>query len=177
METFDALFSRQSIREFTGEQVDESDLEKILLAANAAPVGMKKYEDVHLAVIQAPDLLKRIDAAGAAFFGNPDMHPLYGAPTLIVVSSKEAGPGLPENVACSNAAIIVENMALAAVDLGVGACHIWGAIEALAHADFVSELGLPQGFVPKCALALGKSKIAYDKRDIPADRIACSYIR
>lgn len=48
-------------------------------------------------------------------FNKPDMHPLYNAPTLIVVSSKKPEP-MMENVAYSNAAIMVHNMALAATE-------------------------------------------------------------
>ena len=116
------------------------------------------------------------DAAGAALFGQPDTHPLYGVPTLVLVSSKKPDP-LRENVAFSNAAILAHNMALAATDLGVGSCYIWGAIAALSgSAELLKELNLPEGFIPCCAIGLGKTDCKYEIRDIPENRIAKSII-
>lgn len=95
---------------------------------------------------------------------------------MILVSTKIAG-GPSDNVAYSNAASMVENIALAAVELGIGACHIWGAVAALVgNADLVAKLKLPQGFTPVCAIALGKTEEKYEKRTIPANRIAVNYI-
>ena len=171
MNTMETLTSRKSIRSFTGEQISSDELALLLKAANAAPVGMGQYDGVHLTIIQNAELLQKIDVAGAAMFGKPDMHPLYGAPTLILISTKAPAPG-GENVAFSNAAIISHNIVLEAVELGIGACHIWGATMALANeSSLVSELGLPEGFVPSCAVALGKTDEKYTIREIPIDRI------
>ena len=82
----------------------------ILIAAIASPVGMGQYDSMHLSVITNEELMNKIDAAGAALFGQPDMHPLYGVPTLVLVSSKKPDP-MMEKVAISNAAIIAHNMA------------------------------------------------------------------
>lgn len=93
-----------------------------------------------------------------------------------MVSTQLAGNPM-DNVAYSNAATIAENMILEAVELGVGACHIWGATMALSgNAGLVSKLGLPEGFTPVCAVALGKTNERYEQREIPADRIAVNYI-
>lgn len=100
------------------------------------------------------------------------MHALYNAPTLILVSSKEPAP-MMENVAYSNAAIMVHNMALAATELGVGSCYIWGAVAAASHnPEILAELKLPEGFIPCCAICLGKTDEKYELREIPANRIA-----
>lgn len=171
MNTMETLTSRKSIRSFTGEQISSEELTLLLKAANAAPVGMAQYDGVHLITIQNAELLQKIDAAGAALFGKPDMHPLYGAPTLILISTKAPAP-TRENLAFSNTAIIAHNIVLEAVELGVGACHIWGAIGDLANNQaLISELELPEGFVPACAVALGKTNEKYAIREIPTDRI------
>ena len=173
MNTLEAITARTSIRSYTGQPITDEQLETVLLAAQAAPIGMGRYEDMHLTVITQPELLGEIDAAGAAMFGKPDMHPLYGAPTLVLVSTVVPDDAGGANVAYSNAAVVVQNMALAAVELGVGAVHIWGAIRALvADEELVAQLGLPAGMTPCCAIALGCSEQAYEPRDIPADRIA-----
>jgi FMN reductase (NADPH) len=85
METMKAIINRQSCRAYTGEQLTESELQTILKAANAAPVAFGYYDEVKLTVIQNPALLAKIDAAGATFFGNPNLKVRYNAPTLILV--------------------------------------------------------------------------------------------
>lgn len=87
MELSEALNRRRSIRSYTGEVADPDQLEAILAAAYEAPIGMGRYEGIHLTVVTRPSLLAAIDAAAARMFGNPDAHPLYGAPMLVVVSS------------------------------------------------------------------------------------------
>lgn len=177
MNTMEAICARKSIRTYTGEQITPEELNSILKAANAAPVGMGQYGNVHLTVITSKELLGKIDAAGAAMFGKPDIHPLYHAPMLILVSAKMPTEDSMKNVTYSNAAIIVQNMALAATELGVGTCHIWGATMATANTpDVLKELGLPEGFVPCCAITLGRTDSVYDQREIPMDRIGINHI-
>lgn len=149
MNTLETICARRSVRTYTGERITKEQLNTVLQAANAAPVGMGQYENVRLTVITDESLLKKIDEAGAAMFGKPDIHPLYRAPMLIMVSARMPDAEGMKNVAYSNAAIIAQNMALAATELGVGVCHIWGATMAAANTPAVlSELRLPQGFVP-----------------------------
>lgn len=177
MNTMETICSRKSVRTYTGEQITEEQLNTILKAANAAPVGMGQYEGVHLTVITNTELLDRIDAAGAAMLGKPDTHALYGAPMLILVSAKMPPVKMMENVVYSNAAIIIQNMALAATELGVGVCHIWGTTTAILNAsDILGELNLPEGFTPCCAVTLGKTDYTYEVREIPIDRIATNTI-
>lgn len=176
MDTMETICKRRSIRSYTGENIAPEELKKILKAANAAPVGMGQYEKMHLTVIQDPQLLEKIDKACAAMMGMPDVHALYGAPLLVLVSF-QAGEKPVDNVGASNAAIVVHNMVLEATELGIGACYIWGAIAALnASPALVEELGLPQGFVPCCGVTLGKTGEVYEMRDIPEDRIKTAFL-
>lgn len=172
MELSTILNSRKSIRSFTGAPIPEEALAKILRAANAAPVGMGKYETVHLTVVKSRALLDEIEKNTEAVFDVHGRSFLYGAPELVIVST--AGS---DNVSCSNAAILVQNMALQAVECGVGACHIWGCILALGkNPALIEKLGIPEGFVPSCALALGISEEAYTVRNIPQARVAVNFI-
>lgn len=176
MKTLETICSRQSIRSYTGETLSVEELDNILKAANAAPVGMGQFDSMHLTVITKKELLDKIDAAGAAMFGKPDMHPLYAAPVFILVSTK-APAKMMENVAFSNAAIMVHNMVLEATELGIGACHIWGAVAAMAmSAEIMQELKLPEGFIPCCGVILGKTECEYGIREIPMDKIAKTMI-
>ena len=178
MNTMEVITSRKSVRSYTGEQVAPEDLEQVLKAAEAAPIARARYDEVHLTVIQNQELMAKINAAAGAMMGKPDAQPLYGAPTFVLVSAKvpenDAGG---QNVAYSNAAIVVENMALEATELGLGNCLIWGAVRGInAQPALVAEFGLPEGFTPCCGLVLGPTDEVYEEREIPADRIALDTI-
>ena len=163
MELKEAMNIRKSIRSYTGEQISKEQLDAILTAAYEAPIGMGKYDSIHLTIVTNPDLLGEIDACAAKFFGNPSMHPLYGAPMLIVISSHGEG-----NVASANVGFILQNMSLAAVEEGVGHCDIYGAIAAVdQNPALLGKLDLPDGFVPLGALAVGKTTASCTKREIP----------
>ncbi|MCD8027275.1 MAG: nitroreductase family protein [Erysipelotrichaceae bacterium] len=174
MNTLDTLYSRKSIRAYNNEKVDDKDVQEILKAANAAPVGMGKYEDVHLTVVTSEKVLESIKQAGVAMTHNPDSNILYGAPLFVLVSAKTNGSN--DNVAHSNAAIIVQNMALACTELNLGCCHIWGGVMAInSNPDILASLNIPEGFTPCCGLAIGHSDQTYSVRDIP-QRITTQYI-
>ena len=176
MNTMDAICSRKSVRSYTGENISEAELKQILKAAYAAPVGMKAYDTLILTVVTNQAFMDKLNADSAAMMGRPDAVPLYGAPMLIIVSSTLPG-GARDNVAHSNAACIVENIALEAVELGIGTCHIWGAIRALnANPELLKELELPEGYVPCCAVILGHTDETYELREIPMDRIKTDYL-
>lgn len=150
---------------------------RILEAAQAAPIARALYDDMHLTVITNAELLQDIDEATQEMIGNKTRPALYGAPMLIVVSEKIDGPEM-ENPLWSSAACIVENMALEAVELGIGSVHIWGAIRALNRSpELLAKLQLPDGFTPSCAIALGQTEEEYSRRAIPKDRIATNYVK
>lgn len=172
MNVLDAIISRKSVRTYTGEPASKEEMDKIMKAAYASPVGAGKYDTIHLTTITNKELLDELDKNAAAFFGNPSIHPLYGAPTLIVVSSSEEG-----NVGSANVGMIVHNMALEAVELGLGHCDIYGAIAALNQKpELVAKLNLPEGFVPLGAIIVGKTEETYTKREVDETRISSNTI-
>lgn len=177
MNTFETIHSRKTVRSFNGKSISDHELKEILKAAYAAPVGRARYDTLSLSVITNNELLKKWEKTTSVMFGNPDMHPFYGAPTVILVSSLTDGDAL-NNVNYSNAATIVQNMALTATELGVGACHIWGAVAALGKdKELIKELGVEEGFLPCCAIALGQFDGKYEVREIPENRIKTQYIK
>lgn len=93
MELMDLLQSRRAFREYDDQPLTSEELQPILLAAETSPVGLGKYRNHRLTVIQDPKVLKQIQN-------------IYQAPTLIVVSSPD--PGQLEFI---DAGIIVHNMA------------------------------------------------------------------
>ena len=154
MEMMKTIAMRKSTRSYKSDQISDESLTVILDAGCAAPVGMGAYDSVHLTVIQNSNLLDKITKVTATVFGNPNMKPFYGAPTVVVVSGKsnEKAP----NVEIANAACIVENMALAATDIGLGSVYLWGFLASFsADKELLKELNLPESFVPVSAIALG----------------------
>ncbi len=175
MNTLSAILSRRTIRNFNGKDIDENELNAILGAAYASPIGRRRYDTLTLSVVKNKEFLFELDRRTAKEQGAPDSHPLYGAPTLIIISSV-IDPPPKDNVNYSNAAIITENIALAATELGVGVCHIWGAIRTLNKCpDLLEGLELPAGHIPCCAVALGKTDEVYSMREIE-EKIETKYL-
>ncbi|OAA90458.1 nitroreductase family protein [Clostridium ljungdahlii] len=154
MEMMKAIAVRKSTRNYKSEQISDDSLNIVLNAGCAAPVGMGAYDSVHLTVIQNSTLLEKITKATANAFGNPNMKPFYGAPTLIVVSGK-ANDKAP-HIEIANAACVIENMALAATDIGLGSVYLWAFLASFSkEKELLKELNLPEGFIPVSGIALG----------------------
>ena len=175
MDFFQTLYSRKTVRSYTGESITEAELSEILKAAYAAPIGRRRYDTLHLTVITDTDFLAEWEKRVGLESGNEDAHPFYGAPTLILISSLvEEEPY--SNVNYSNAAIIAQNRALAACEMGVGVCHIWGAVRTLNHCpDLLAKLPIPGGMVPVCSVVVGQTDETYDLREIPP-RLETAYL-
>jgi nitroreductase len=172
METLKTLFTRQSVRSYLSNQISKEELDTLLKAALAAPTGRGKFGDIHLTVVQNEELLGKITAYVAKVAGDPAMKPFYGAPTVIIVSCIPNG-----NIHYANAACMVENMAIAATDLGLGSVYLWGFLTAVnQNPDLVRELRLPEGFVPTSALAVGHPFSPLPERAIPADKVGINFI-
>ena len=85
----------------------------------SAPVGSGQYDSLHITVIQDWDLLNEISNAVTEMMVKiigKRMDKNFGAPTMVIVSSKPAMmPGLEyANVGC-----VLENMVIAATSLGI----------------------------------------------------------
>ncbi len=170
----DTILKRKSIRSYTGENITKEELNIILKSCDASPVGLKQYENLYLSIITNKLFLDEIEKNATLMFNNPNLKPLYNAPTLIVISSKKMSN--MENVMYSNAAIMAHNIALTATSLNVGSCYIWGAISALNNnKNLLARLNLPDDFEPCCGVILGKTEEEYEKKEIP-NRISKNYI-
>lgn len=177
MEFSEVLSRRKSTRRFSPEQITPQQLETLLAAANASPVGSALFGDIHLTVVTDREVLLTLcEAAGARFSTaeklrdvagevadrsptraggkRPDL--FYGAPTVIFVSHRRQTkqPGIE----WANVSAVVTHMHLAATDMGLGSCYMWGALESmrmLPEYDHTDLLGLPEDFEPLMALAVG----------------------
>lgn len=154
MELMKVIAMRKSTRNYKPEQISDKCLDTIINAGCAAPVGRGAYDTVHLTVIQNHNLLSRIAKTTANLFERPNTNPLYGAPTLVVISGKP-NDKFP-NAHIANAACIIENMTLAATNIGIGSLYLMGFISAInTDKELLDALNLPEGFIPASGIALG----------------------
>lgn len=164
MHTLEAIAKRKSTRNYKPEQISEDALQTILKAGCAAPIAMARYDSLRITVVQKQELLDRINAATADMIAqtlgvrkNVD----FGAKTLILVSST---PVHRPGTEYTNAGIVVENMVLAATDLGIDSVILGGAPGAVAQdAALMKALEIPEGFTPLLGAFFG-----YGAEETPA---------
>lgn len=156
MNTLEAIAKRRSTRSYNSEQISEEALAAIIKAGCAAPIALAKYDSLHITVVQNEALIKRIfDEAQDAVFKTIGIRKSldYGAKTLVVVSSLA-----PHRVGMdyANGGIVIENMVLAATDLGIDSCIMGAPIAALAgNAELSKSVGIPEGFTPVLGAVFG----------------------
>ncbi len=156
MNTLEAIAKRKSTRNYKPQQLSEEVLQTILKAAFAAPVAMANYSSLHITVVQSREYLDRVNAVTEeALFkitGQRENHD-YGAKTLILISST---PVHRPGTEYTNVGIVMENMVLAATDLGIDSVILGAAPAAVAQdASLVRELGIPDGYKPMLGVFLG----------------------
>lgn len=172
MDLQQVLNIRHAQRAYTGEQVTPAQLDTILQAGELAPVAMGQFDHYHLTVIQDPAILDAIESAATNVFHRHGGKMLYGAPTFVLISASGA-----QNADFSSAAIIAHNLALTAVDQGVGFCYIWGAVVAINQSpEVLAKLQLPAGFKPVCGVTLGQIATPYAATTTDPDRIKITRI-
>jgi nitroreductase len=75
-------------------------------------------------------------------------------------------------VSYCNAACIIENMALAATDLGLGNVILGGVPATVAaNSDLSTDLKIPAGFMPALAIAIGKAAEPLNERELTLSKI------
>ena len=173
MNTLDAINARHSTRGFSDRQISDADLEAILFAGGQAAVGGADFKSLKLYAVQDPALLRDIDEASAK--RRPGTHPLYGAPTLVVLASKES---ILPSIEFTNAGCIIQNMMVAATDLGVDSIYLWMSMYGINDdPELVKRLGFPEGFTCVGTMALGYAAKEVPKVKGSEQRIEVTYLR
>jgi nitroreductase len=166
-ETLKTIGNRRSTRVFMPEQLKDVEIQDIIDAGIYAP-SANNQQPWHFTVIQSKDIIdklsnafkeiaKKSDIEYLKKFGeNEKFHVFYNSPTVVLVSGDENN-----QYAAIDCAAAVENMLIAAESLEIGSCWI-GLIAYLLNseegAEFVKELGIPQGFKQIHAVCLGYKK-------------------
>lgn len=168
MNVLDAIFTRRSIRSFTGEIISDQDLATILKAGFQAPSAHNRQPREYI-VIKDEEILNKI----------PTFHPytkmLPKAKCGIVVCGNKEKQSKEGFLALDSAASM-QNMLLAAHGLGLGAvwCGLYPVPELM---EPMSELlGLPEEIIPISMVVVGvkdkdsKSIDRYNEKNIHYDK-------
>lgn len=159
------IAERRSVRAFKPQQITDSDLSLILQAGTQAP-SSRNLQPWHFTVIQDKDLLDRIVADNKQtvladpnlvkinpWINAPGYHNFYNAPTVILISGHTENPWH-----VCDCALAMENMSLAAHSVSAGTCIVVSTrfvFKSEKAQALNAELGIPQGYAPLYALALG----------------------
>jgi len=148
----DAIFARQSIRDYSSEPVTDEQIERLLDAAIAAPSAGNR-QPWFFFVVEDNELRRRLaEAAYGQEF-------LFEAPVNIVVCadpSVSAGRYGRRGVSLyciQDTAAAVMNILLAATEMGLGTCWV-GAFD---EASVASVVGCPDGLRPVAIITVGHS--------------------
>lgn len=157
MNTYEAITTRYSCRNYNEEQITDDEIEKIVKAANAAPAASGNYSGLKITIIQNKELCQLIDKTASQNFPFPLEHPTYNAPTLVIISSKEDehSPVIPY----ANASCIAENIMIEANEIGINSLFTMGIPMFIQDDNEVMEkINLPKDYKPRVVVALGHDK-------------------
>lgn len=168
----DAIFSRRSIRSYQQRQIPRGDLQTILEAGSYAPCAMGT-QSWNFFALQSSEAIQKVNTAiRLALLSIPvtsDINPylaayiekahnqnadfLYGAPTLVIVSTPKDNPNAQKDTA-----LALGSMMLAAHSLGIGSCWL-NQIPGFAHTppirELFAELNIPETHTVYGTLSLG----------------------
>ena len=120
--TLDTIKTRRSIRKYKNDAIPEEILNKIIEAGSYAPSGMGRQPVIILAVTNK-ELRDRLSKLNADVMHSTN-DPFYGAPVVLVVLADKNAP-----THVYDGSLVMENLMLAAHDLGIGSCWIHRAKE------------------------------------------------
>ena len=121
--SIELLKNRRSVRAYESRQITDEELDAVLEAGTYAPTGMNRQSPLIVA-IQDPEIIRRLEQENGAVMGNPQGHPFYGAPTLVVVFADSTVP-----TGMEDACLVMGNLLNAAAAVGLGSCWIHRAKE------------------------------------------------
>jgi nitroreductase len=147
MDTSEAIFTRRSVRQFTGQPIPAEVLSQVLQAGAAAPSG-GNLQARNFILVQTGQNLAGLRSLAPGIIGEPQ------AIIVICLDNRRAaqlGGSGSERHAWMDVGIAVQNILLAAHSQGLGACPI-GSFHREAVAAY---LDVPAGAQPVLLVALG----------------------
>ena len=159
MDTLETIKTRRSTRKYKSDPVPQELLDKIIEAGLYAPSGMGRQATIILAVTDKA-MRDKLSAMNAKIMGT-DSDPFYGAPAVLVVLAKKDCP-----TGIYDGSLVMQNLMLAAHELGLGSCWIHRAKE---------EFDMPEGKeilkafgIDEAYEGIGHCIVGYADGDIPS---------
>ena len=161
-ETLRTLRERRSVRSFLADPVPENILDAILEAGTWAATGMNKQSPV-MVVVRDKETIDYMERLNAAVMGNPDGHPFYGAPVVVVVLADGDNYNW-----LRDGSLVMGNLMNAAHSLGIGSCWINRAQEVFEREE--GKALLRRWGIPESYRGIGNCILGYPKGDLPAPK-------
>ena len=131
METLQALKTRRSVRKYKDIPVEKEKIDQIIEAGLLAPSARNTQKTIILRIAD-PEVSKELRKLNNKIWGRAaGVDPFYHAPEILVVLAEKGW-----SRAKYDGSVVLENMMLAAHDLGLGTCWIHRAKE-----EFETEWG------------------------------------
>jgi Nitroreductase len=144
--------SRHSTRDFLSTPVSKEILSDIAVAGKSAPTASNAQTRI-LTVVTNPELIKRTYTAVRHATGRDESYCMYNPAALIICAEEESNANGIANCACA-----MQNMMLAAQNLGVGSVWINQIKDNCHHPEvrsLLDDLSIPASHVAWALLALG----------------------
>ena len=147
MTTLEAIMTRHSYRgKYQSTPVPREDLVKIMEAGLAAPSGCNK-QTTSLIAVDDPAVLEKLHKV---------IRPAAGetAPAMICVLTRRIIAYRDKCFAVQDYSAAIQNMLLAAVELGYESCWYQGGVRACSD-EFKALVNMPDNFTFVCLLPIG----------------------
>lgn len=139
----DPILKRVAIRKYTTDKVAADDVEKLIVAFQAAPCGMHQTDDMRMTVVQDNLLLNKIEALTE--------NACYDAPLLFVISVKRSSI-----FGERDASVAAENIMIEATSLGLGSVYLMNAARILnSDAELKNNLDISEDYEASVIVACG----------------------
>lgn len=151
-EVMENIKTRRSCRSFTDQSICKEDLDRILEAGIYAPSGMNR-QTWQFTVLRKKENIRKLARTVADVLGRGADYDFYDPVVFVLVSNERENPNGAADVACA-----LENMFLAAHDVGIGSCWI-NQLKEICDEKEIRELldsyGIPENHVVWGCASLG----------------------
>lgn len=165
----EAIRKRSSTRGYTAEPLTDAELQTLIHAGLQAPTAANKQE-IHFTVLKGDNpILAELEEEKNRLrdISTPEHNFYYEAPIVVILSADSTYKWSP-----LDAGIAVENMALAAEDLGLGSLIIGCIFDALRGEKkeyFSKTLKFPENYEYEIAIAFGHKAMTKEPHTYNAD--------
>lgn len=151
MDTLECIRTRRSCKSYKPDMPSDELIGKVVEAGTYAPTGMGMQSPLIVAVTNK-EIRDELSCMNAEVLGT-NYDPFYGAPVIVVVLADKA-----RGTYINDGSLVMENMMLAAHDLGLGSCWIHRAKQVFSSErgrQLLKEWGIEGDYEGIAHLALG----------------------